>query len=33
MVKYLRWHIEDLAVYVPRWLKVAYNWYHIGRVR
>jgi hypothetical protein len=33
MLRFIRWHIEDLAVYVPRWVKVAYYWHRIGRVR
>jgi hypothetical protein len=33
MMRWLLWRIEDLAVFVPRWIKVAYWWYRIGRVR
>jgi len=33
MLRWMLWQIEDLAVYLPRWAKVAYYWYHIGRVR
>jgi hypothetical protein len=33
MMRYILWHIEDLAVYVPRFVKVWWYWYRIGRVR
>jgi hypothetical protein len=33
MMRWLLWQIEDLAVYLPRWVKELYWWYRIGRVR
>jgi hypothetical protein len=33
MLKWMRWHIEDLAVYCPDWLKRAWYWHRIGRLR
>lgn len=33
MIRYLRWHIEDLAVYVPDVLKRWWNWRRLRRLR
>jgi hypothetical protein len=32
MVKFLRWHIEDLAVYVPDAIKRWWAWRQLGRI-
>jgi hypothetical protein len=33
MMRFIRWHIEDLAVYVPDAIKRWYYWHTVGRVR
>lgn len=33
MMRFIRWHIEDLAAYVPARLKAWWYWQRLRRVR
>ena len=33
MLRWMLWQIEDLAVYVPRGIKVWWYWRTLGRIR